>query len=294
MKIFEAYNDAKIRREYKRLLIAQGMSITAADKEYGRIGTYVSRIRGVAFDKLLLTADNETSFRSLLDYIFKDKWKDHMEYAETANHFYHYLDFLHYQKAMGFLPDLTGLDDDGECPLSLDRPGRYEERFIHSGKLAILLNPALVGQLRGMTTEDAVARCREFYPFLDPTMNDDDWKSLVEECSSVRKPRRNKATVRNIAITLPDGSRRVMEGNDCFMVVISLIGAQTLLASNVRHLRYRLVERTIPHNHKKYFRKMDDGLYVNLLGGNPEKYRTLRLLDSFFHLGLNPELCNEY
>ena len=296
MKIFDAYCNLRLRRDYKQLLIAQGLTITGADKLYSRMGIYISRIRGVNYDAPLLKCETEEEFKETLDMIFNEKWKGHMGYAEVPEHFYRYLDYLHYVSARG-IEVIEGLDDEGDVE-SLNEPGRYEKNYINEhGKLKIILNPVLVRRLRGVaensnTVEALMDTCRSFYPFLDETMKDSNWKSLLEDFMVVSKPRKDKAQMRNISVCFPGESRQVLEGTDCFARVAQLIGYEKLLNSNIHHLGPKIVVRTVPQSYKLYFRDIGNGLYLNLKGTTTEKYKTLRLLDSFFKLGLNLELCN--
>lgn len=296
MKIFDAYADIKIRRQYKKLLLAQGMSLTAADKIYTRMGTYISRMRGVGYDRMLTLCNNENEFIEKLDMIFKDKWKDHLGYAEIPEHFYSYLLFLHYMAALHTDISIDGLlpDDDDEPMYS---PGDYESPFIKDGKLTLIINPLLIRNLRsekarGASQSAMNAVCRLFYPFLS-AMTDEDWSKVTEESLDIKKVRSDKSLVRNIAVSLPDGERNVMEGNECFEKVIRLIGFQKLLDSTIKHMKHRLVVREIPKAYKLYFKETEDGLYINLMGSSTEKYKTLRVLDSIFRLNLYPELSNE-
>lgn len=297
MRIYDAYTDTQIRRGYKKLLIAQGMTVVSADKIYDRFGVYVSRIKSVNFDRLLHSAPTETEFKAKLDYIFKDRWRDHLGYAEIPAHFYAYVDYLHMLVASGTTDEIDGLEIDfSDCPLP--SPGRYEQPYIGpEGRLRIIANPALlrqlsVGRASNQPEEELVATCRRFYPFLDSTMADADWGALIVSAFERKGRRTDTSSVRNIAMTLPGGERRVMEGAECFYHAVAMVGPEQLLNATISHMRYRLVVRQVPPQYKRQFRPIGNGMHINLIGTTLDKYKTLRLLDSFYNLGLAPELCN--
>lgn len=277
------------------MIMAEGNSMTSTDKIYNQIGVYISRIRGVNYDKMLSECRTECELRSKFDFIFNEKWSGHIGYAHIPRHFYDYLDFLRYLRALEDRDEFEGLEDVEECDFLL-APGRYEERFYRNGKLSILAHPVLIRRLRllrdSASEEELVDECRRFYPFAE-SMQDADWQNLLNSTFTMRKRHSNSTTLRNIAITLPDVGRKVYEGNKCFEIVARLIGFQTLLKCNIKHKGHRLLTRTVPASYKASFKDVGDGLFLNVAGTSTDKYKTLRILDSMYRIGINPEISNE-
>lgn len=298
MKIYEAFDDVKLRRGYKLWLQGLGLSIIRVDKLATRFGSYISRIRSVGYERKLLACETEDALRREFDEIFKVKWKNHLGYPEVPEHFYYYLDYLH--TAMAKQPTLAieGLAPDDDAVPAADAPTCYEERFIADGKLRVLANPVLIRQIRALFKEDpealddAVALCRDFYACLDLDMTDREWLDLLD-LLTVKGAKSDKTLVRSIEITFPDGTVKVLNGSDAVQEVADLIGIDRLKTCIVKHMSRTMITRTVPPKFGNYFRELPNGLFLNVMGTNVDKFKTLNILNSHYRLRLVIRLTNE-
>lgn len=299
MRIYEAYSDARIRMGYKVWLHAQGLSIIRADTVYTRFGSYISRIRSVGYERQLLGCLLEEELRRGFDSIFKEKWKNHLGYPEIPEHFYVYLDYLHSLMAHTPTLDIGGLADDTAVVPLLGAPTRFEERFIIDSKLTLLTNPVLIRKLveaakdTDSTPDGMIDICRDFYTAMPLKMQPADWLKLVEPLISKKKGKRDASLTRNLEVTFPDGTTRVLSGPNSFNIVADMIGAVALKNCNVKHMGRPMVTRTVPPKFQAYYRDIGGGLFLNVGGTTIDKFKTLNILNSHFRLRLVIRLTSD-
>lgn len=288
MRIFDAYENIKIRSGFKTWLLAEGLTIGRVDRTYTRFGTYLSRIRGVNYDKVLARCLTEEEFRKNLHTIFYEKWKNHMGYPEIPPYFFHYLNYLHYLLAKDPTIVIDGLNRNDENVEYVSQLGEYELKFTHNGKLSILSHPALVRKVRFLVADgdntEAVATCKKFYADCALQMTDDDWEHLLEAFQQTPKKSTAKSAVRNIRIVFPDGLSGIFSGPEAFIRVARTINPEELKRCNVKHRAKKILTKDVPAGSAAYFKPFDDDWYINLSGSTTDKYKTLCVLNSLYQL----------
>lgn len=298
MKIYDAYADVKIRRRYKKLLIAERLTIGQADKVYTRFGTYLSRMRGVGFDVKLSACKSESEFREMLRIIFDEKWKGHMEYHEVPTHFYRYLNFLH---ALMTLEPHTAIEGLAMTPepesIPLQELSEYELPYVDSeGKLGIILNPWLVKRImetkKSSHADGLVEICRRFYGSLLPGMTDAEWQKLIDDLGVKKSPRQNSNLVRNIEITT-ESSTMVLNPTDALHYVVMKTGVERLRKSNLKLNGDSIIRQQVPAARKTSFRCLGYNLYLNIKGTGLDKFKLMVILNSQYSLGLELHMVNK-
>ncbi len=298
MKIYDAYADVKIRRRYKKLLLAEGLTIGQADKLYTRFGTYLSRMRGVGFDVILSACESESEFRKVLRIIFDEKWKGHMEYHEVPLHFYRYLNFLHALMALEPLNAIEELDPISEPEsIPLRKLSEYELPYVDTeGSLGIIINPWLVTRImESKKTLDAgglIEICRTFYGPLLSGMTDARWKKLIDNLGVKKSVRQNSNFVRNIEVTA-EGLTVVLNPSDTLHYVVMRIGVEQIRKSNLKLYGDKIIHQQPPASQEMSFRHIGDKRFLNIKGTGLDKYKLMVILNSQYRLGLELRMVNK-
>lgn len=293
MKIIDAYFDLDIRKGVKKYLLAQGMSIGKVDNTYKRFGVYLSRLKSVNFDKKLQNEDSLDSFLSSLRYIFEVQWVKNINYVEMPHFFYWYTDYLQTVVALDPSVFIEGLSLCISCQ-PLDSLSNFETPYISNNKLTIITNPKLIVQVSPIlkngngTLDEAISIAKNFYGNLLPNMDDSDWGRLLMQLWPPKTKSTRKATTRNIEIKYPDGTSRVYNGNDAMFEVATIIGIQKLCSlKTIKHRGNDLVTRVVPAANILAYKELENGWYLNLLGNNEDKFKTIRLLNAICSLKLD-------
>lgn len=300
MKILEAYYDIKIRKDMKRYMLAEGKKLSEIDKLYRQFGTYLSRLKFIAFYDTLLNSKSEIEFRENLDILFDKLWVNHMEYVDMPDYFRRYLSYLHSASALDPNLKIEGLQppEDLFCIPGSDVT-EYAKPYIKDGKLQIIANPLLIKILLPFrkdwpeTADASVNRTKAFYGDLLPDMTDDDWKTLIEELLKPKSIRKAKATARNIEFKFPDGHKIVMGGNQAMEKAANDVGFAKLLTMNVLHKGDKIVTRHFDPRYENSYKNLGDGMWLNNKGTVNEKVKTIRVLTALCHLPYTVSLTNE-
>lgn len=300
MRILEAYYDLTLRTGLKKYLLAEGKKLSEIDRLYRQFGTYLSRLKGIAFYQELLVCSSESAFRDKLDYLFGVLWEGHMEYVDMPVYFSRYLDYLHSASALDPTLEIDGLEPPADIWCI---PGssvtEYAEPYVNKGKLMIIANPLLIKKLLpfrdswSLESDEALRIVKKFYGNLLPDMTDLDWKLRIEELLCPKKIRKAKATARNVEFTFKDASKKIMSGNQAMEFVIRDTGVNRFLTLNVKHKGDKIVTRSVDSRYETYYKQLEDGLWLNLKGSVAEKVKTMRLLTSLLKLPYSIMLTNE-
>lgn len=303
MKIFDAYDKSAIRLNFKEYIEAEGVSVSKREQIYTRFGTYISRIRGVRFDKFLLEATDEDDFKTRLNTIFFDKWKNHLGYPEIPAYFFHYLDFLHRQRALrGDEFDIDGLGDDDDCSIVSGELTRFENRFLTSdGKLRMLANPGLIrklkdaGMLKFPVSQRTVEICNAYYEGCQQlNMSSDDWSRIIED---VTKPKKKKGSRGDISYELKfaDGEKMICNSFHAMEIVVSMAGIEKVAQCNLRLNGKPILTRRIPKNKENgyTYQKLKEGCFLNNMGTSMDRFKVMRILISMYRLPLEISLSKE-
>lgn len=302
MKIFDAYDRSSIRLHFKEYIEAEGVSVSKREQIYTRFGTYISRIRGVQFDKVLLQANNESEFKDRINTIFFDKWKNHIGYPEIPAYFFHYLDFLHWQRALyGDEFDIDGLGDDDDCSIVAGELTRYENRFVTpDGKLRLLANPGLICQLRDSgllnlpISSGAIEICNAYYDGCQLDMTTEDWTRLIE---NVAKPKKKKGSRGDISYELKyaDGETKICNSYQAMEIIVSMAGIEKVAQCNLRLNGHPIVARRIPKDKENTYtyRELKEGYFINNMGTPMDRFKVMRILISMYRLPLEINLSKE-
>lgn len=293
MKIIDAYYDLDIRKGVKKYLLAQGLSINKVDKTYERFGVYLSRLKSVGYDKKLQNAFTLDSFISSLRVIFEEKWVNNIKYEEMPNFYYWYTDYL--QTIVAIDPNIS-IDGINLCfsDCSLEQLTSFETLYIKHGKLTIITNPKLICRVAPMlkknegTLDDAITIAKGFYGDLLPKMTDSDWGNILIQIWPQNAKKKKNATNRNIEIRYPDGTSRVFSGNDAMFEVAKMIGVQKLSSlKSIKHRGKDLITRVVEPVNALSYKELEYGWYLNMLGNNNDKLKTLLVLNTIYSLKLN-------
>lgn len=291
MKIIEAYFDLSIRKGVKKYLLAQGMSITQIDKTYNRFGVYLSRLKSVNYDKLLMQYSSLPTFLECLHEIFDVKWVNNINYIEMPKFFYWYAEYL--QTIVAIDPSLY-IEGINPCFKSnqLEQLTDFELLYRKQGKLTLIANPNLIVQIAPIlkgngTLNEAIDVAKKFYGKLLPRMNRNDWGNILMQVWPQEPKKTRKATTRNVEIKYADGTSRVFSGNDAMIEVASIIGLQKLLTlKTIKHRGKEILTRFVEPANELAYKEFEDGWFINLLGNNNDKIKTLRVLNAICSLNL--------
>lgn len=299
MKIFEAYDDTSIRLLFKGYIEAEGVSVSKREQIYTRFGTYMSRIRGVLYDRLLLGARDEAHFRDYLSMIFYDKWKDHLGYPEIPDYFFRYLDFLHTLRVVRDDFEVEGLSEDNDCEISDGKLSRYEQRFVAAdGKLRLLANPMLIQRLRDRdlwkypANGEAIQMCEEFYSGSPLCMSHGDWATLIEECVKPPKNTKKRADISFEAIC-ENGETVILNSTQAMEHIARLAGLDRIAQCNLRLNGQPVVVKRVPKGKEATFKNLGEGYFLNNMGKPMDKFKLMRILVSIFRLPLEINLSKE-
>lgn len=299
MKIYEAYDDTKIRLRFKDFIEAEGLSMSKREQVYTRFGTYMSRIRGVGYDRKLIVIRDEDSFRETLEWIFFDKWKDHLGYPEMPHYFFRYLDFLHTLSAIQPEIEIEGLSQQENLPVSNGKLTRYEEQFVSAeGKLRLLANPQLIKQLRdnGMwsdpVSDEALSHCRDFYAGTVISMSDDEWRELIKHQLPTSKRNKKRGDI-SFEILTPEGNTRILNAAQTMEYIVSLAGAEKVTNCKLKLQGQPLVVKKVPQGRQASFKQLDDNLFINISGSVMDKFKVFRVLISLCRLPMTIALSKE-
>lgn len=302
MKIFDAYDKSAIRLNFKEYIEAEGVSVSKREQIYTRFGTYISRIRGVRFDKFLLEATDEDDFKTRLNTIFFDKWKNHLGYPEIPAYFFHYLDFLHRQRALcddEF--DIDGLGEDDDCSIVSGKLTRYENRFVTPDKkLRILANPGLIyklknaGLLKLPVSQSAIEICNAYYEGCHLDMTSEDWSRIIED---VAKPKKKKGGRGDISYELKyaDGETKICNSYHAMEIIVSMAGIEKVAQCNLRLNGQPILTRRIPKDKENgyTYQKLKEGCFLNNMGTSMDRFKVMRILISMYRLPLEINLSKE-
>lgn len=299
MRIFEAYDDTSIRSLFKNYIEAEGVSMSRCEQIYTRFGTYMSRIRGVLYDRLLIEATDEADFRKKLQYIFHDKWKNHIGYQEMPEYFFKYLDFLHSLRAT--LDDIVivGLSEDDDCEISDGVLTHHEKRFVSSeGKLRILANPMLIRRLKenglwqSPVSEKAILLCRDFYEGAPLSMTDDNWKSIIQSALKVNIGKKKRSGI-TFEIKKADGEIKICNFMQVMEMIIEIAGIEKIAQCNLRLNGQPIIAKRRPMTRESSFKDMKNGYFINNMGTTMDKFKLIRVLISLFRLQMEVSLSKE-
>lgn len=294
MLLIEAFYDSKIRRSFKRYLMATGLSLNATDCAYELMGQYLSRLKVTGLADRLAACPNEREFRALLTNIFDRLWAGHTQNVDTPRHLLMYLDYLHTRIAIHPDLEIAGLDVIPDDTI-YGSPGRFEAPYLKNGRLNIIANPRLIRKLyplmQGPNPDhiEASAVAQSFYFGMFDDMTLQQWALLVK---NIWKKERFSRT-RNIRLTEQDGSSRIFSGPDAMMYVAGKVGFDNLASCNVMHQRDKIIVRNVPGAYSSYYKPLNDGRFINLKGNTNMKAKTIKVLSSFFRLGLTVEVCED-
>lgn len=299
MRIFEAYDNTSIRLLFKGYIEAEGVSVSKREQIYTRFGTYMSRMRGVLYDKLLLSACDEGNFRDKLNLIFYDKWKGHLGYPEIPDYFFRYLDFLHMLCAVREEFDVEGLTEDCDCEVADGILTRYEERFVSpDGKLRLLANPKLIKRLKANGAwqfpvgNHAVQLCEEFYSGSSLHMLPCDWEKLIEEHVMPRKKMKKRADI-SFEIKSKDGEVRIFNSTQAMEHIVRISGFDRVAQCNLKLNGQPIIVKRVPKGKEATFKDLGDGYFLNNMGVPMDKFKLMRVLISIFRLPLEVNLSKE-
>lgn len=298
MRIFEAYDDTSVRLHFKEYLEAEGMSMSLRERTYTRFGTYMSRIRGVLYDRMLLGAIDEADFKAKLEYIFYDKWKDHLGYPEMPDYFFRYLDFLHTISAARDIP-IDGLSPEDDCRITDGKLTRYEERFLTpDGKLRLLANPLLIRSLRNSgnwrdpVNDEAVQLCADFYAGTPVSMTGDEWKASIEKWVRPQKKSGKRGDL-SISIKRENGETSVCNSYQAMEMIVQTAGMEKALTCNLRLNGQPIVTRRVPQGKEATFKDMGNGHFLNNMGAVIDRFKVMKVLVSMWRLPFEISLSKE-
>lgn len=299
MRIFEAYDDTSIRILFKGFIEAEGISVSKREQTYTRFGTYMSRIRGVLFDRMLLGAKDEKDFRNKLNYIFHDKWKDHLGYPEMPDYFFRYLDFLHTVNAVRDDIVIEGLTDDEDYCVGNGLLSRFEERFLtEDGKLRILANPFLIKKLKGCgawqipVSDNAIDICMDFYAATAVSMSHDDWKCLLEDTIKPRKKTTKRGDI-SFEIKYKSGETKICNSFQAMELIVNLAGIEKVAQCNLKLNGQPIISKRVPKGKEATFRDMGNGWFINNMGVVMDRFKVMRVLISLYRLPMEISLSKE-
>lgn len=299
MRIFEAYDDTSIRILFKGFIEAEGVSVSKREQTYTRFGTYMSRIRGVLFDRMLLEAKDEEEFRDKLNHIFHDKWKNHLGYPEMPDYFFRYLDFLHTLNAMRDDIVIEGLAVDDDSCIRAGKLSRFEERFMSAdGKLRILANPSLIlrlkeiGEWKMPVSGIAIDICEDFYAETPVSMSRADWKSLLED---ILKPKKKTTKRGDISFEIKDksGETKICNSTQAMELIVNLVGIERISQCNLKLNGQPIVTKRVPKGKETTFKDMGNGWFLNNMGVVMDRFKVMRVLISLYRLPLEINLSKE-
>lgn len=269
------------------------MSLSKREQIYTRFGTYISRIRSVGYDKMLLGAADEDEFRKMLSQIFYEKWKNNIGYPEIPDYFFRYLDFLRMQTAIHDDIKVEGLASDVEEDESGDKIGRYEERFVtNRGKLRILANPNLIRIVKAVPEEDIAAVCREFYSPAFSAMKDKDWKSLAEEARGVKKSNGQRGDV-SFEFKYKNGDRQILNSYQAMRQLVELAGIEKVKKCPLKLYGKTLISEREPVGKRIAWMSIDGGCWLNCLGSIMDRFKVMRALVSIYRLPVEVGLSKQ-
>lgn len=299
MRIFEAYDDTSIRILFKGFIEAEGVSVSKREQTYTRFGTYLSRIRGVLFDRMLLVAKDEEEFRDRLSHIFHDKWKDHLGYPEMPDYFFRYLDFLHTLNAMRDDIVIEGLSADDDSCIREGTLSRFEDGFMSAeGKLRILANPTLILRLKESgawkvpVSANAIAICKDFYAGTPVSMSHDDWDSLLEHTLSPRKKTTKRGDI-SFEIKDKSGETKICNSTQAMELIVNHAGTDKVARCNLKLNGQPILTSRVPKGKEATFKDMGNGWYLNNMGVVMDRFKVMRVLISLYRLPLEINLSKE-
>ncbi len=299
MRIFEAYDDTSIRIHFKEYIEGEGISMSRREQTYTRFGTYMSRIRGVLYDKMLLEAKDEADFKEKLSFIFHDKWKNHLGYPEMPDYFFRYLDFLHTVSAKRSDISIDGLSNEDDCMINDGVLTRFEERFLSAnGELRIIANPVLIRQLKVAggwnlpVNDDAIELCMSFYHGSQISMTSAQWKSLLEKTLSSSKKNKKRGDL-SIAVKDAHGDVKVCNSFQAMEMIVSLAGADKVVNCNLKLNGQPIISKRVPKGKEATFKDIGNGYFLNNMGTVMDRFKVMRVLISLYRLPLEISLSKE-
>lgn len=299
MRIYEAYDNPSIRLAFKKYIEAEGVSVTKREQIYTRFSTYISRIRGVLYDRLLLNAKNENDFKDTLKYIFYEKWKEHLGYPEIPDYFFRYLDFLHTMCSIQDDLEVNGLSADSECEITDGILSRYEERFVsHIGKLRILANPRLIRELKDNNmwrlpvADEAISLCDNFYKGTPISMSCADWVSVLESAISPHKHSKRRGDI-SFEIKDEDGNTKVYNSFQAMEKIADTAGIDKIAQCSLKLNGQPIAVRRLPSGKASSFKDMGNGYFLNNTGSVMDRFKVMRILVSIYHLPFEINLSKE-
>lgn len=293
MKIFEAYQNTKLRIRFKSFIEAEGMSLSKREQIYTRFGTYISRIRSVGYDKMLLEAPDEMEFTTILKQIFFEKWKNNIGYPEIPDYFFRYLDFLRMQTAIHDDIEIDGLARDENAIQTHGGVTKYEERFVAAdGRLRMLANPALIRLLRNADEDGRVGVCRSFYSGHFDSMSDTDWKALIEELTAPKRKSTPRGEV-SFEVVGRQGESRILNSYQAMRLLVDMAGVEKVEKCPLKLNGKVLIMSNPPTGNKYNWIELDGVRYLNAMGSMMDRFKVMRALVSIYRLPVTVNLSKE-
>ena len=303
MKLWDSFCDAGLRKQYRNLLIAQGLTKEQAETIYEKFSHYIAKIKKAPIiRKGFESCKSKTEFCDHIQNLFQETWCDYIpeSYKDIPSHFYHFLDYLDAVQAIknDFISEeekLRLIPSEFEFPLS--KLTSYEECCLKNGKLVALLNPILLNLIRSsfdkgqLNLANASLDCQVYYGDLLPEMTSSDYTKLINDIWNKSKEMKKGGGHNKFKITLPDGSIQTLTTTEALKLIIGFYGFEEIRS---RHLlirdRYFLVSSP-PLDAKKLYECIGDNQYMNIDGATKDRARIARTINLLFGERLVIELA---
>lgn len=287
MNIWDAYCKPAYYNFYFKTLIARGEKSSNVDKLKQHYCAYLQRIKGSMFATELKTISTPEEFKTKLDDIFGNRWRNHIQYKEMP---YHYKEYLHFLDIIQVIyNDFINEEEKerltrNEPDIPLQELTSYETKYLINNKLVALTNPYLLRRLREYIEEEklplrrASILCKTFYGNLLPEMETSDYRDLVENIWSPSRTVKKKSKS-NMKVIFPDKEMEFSNLLEGMKEIIKYYDIRTILEKKLAIRGEKLVVKYIPMGKEKCYVEFNDCFYIYKLGNRQDRINAINAIN---------------